>query len=127
MAPLDPPGGTRGLTINVERIGDAAVVTLEGACTMEVSTQIQHCLVGLATEKVPAIIVDMTRLDFIDSTGLGGFVAAHLRGRHHGCTIRIVNPQPSIEEILRLTRLAQLFSIHRDLPEALAAAAKRSD
>lgn len=118
--------GHRPFSLSVERVGDAAVVVLAGDCSMEVSGQIQHNLVNLASQPVRAIVIDMSDLDFIDSVGLGGIVAAHLRGRHHGCTIRFVNPQPAISEILRLTRLNQLFAVHASLEEALGAAAKRS-
>lgn len=63
----------------------------------------------------------MSDLDFIDSTGLGGIVAAHLRGRHHRSAIRLVNPRPAIREILDVTRLNHLFPVHDTLDAALAA------
>ena len=75
----------RALTVSVQRTENTAIVTLSGDCTMDVSAQIRHSLVGLAAEEVPLIIVDLSDLDFIDSGGLGGLVAAHIRARrHHG-------------------------------------------
>ncbi len=112
----------RPLSIRVERSEGGAVVTLGGACTMDVSSQIRHCLVGLATEKVSLIVIDMTDLDFIDSVGLGGLVSAHLKIRRNDGTIHLVNPQPSIRDMLELTRLTHLFPIHDRVCDVLGPA-----
>lgn len=121
MNAKQPVVGDRPLTIQVERRERAAVVRLSGSASMEVSSQIQHCLVGLASEGVPIIAVDMSELDFIDSTGLGGIVAAHLKARHTRGSVRLVNPRPSIRQELVLTRLTQLFPIFRNVEQALSA------
>jgi len=119
MGTLNPATSDRPLSIQVERMEGVALVTLGGACTMEVSRQIWHSLVGLVTEQVPAVIVDMTDLDFVDSVGLGGLVAAHLKMRHHHGTVALVSPQPPIMNVLEITRLTQLFPIFPTVRAAL--------
>lgn len=117
--PSQMPGSDRPLTIQVERREQAAVVRFSGACTMEVSSQVRHCLVGLTHEKIPLIVLDLSELDFIDSTGLGGIVAAHLKARHHHGVIRMVGLKAPIRELLTVTRLCQLFSEYPDVERAL--------
>lgn len=109
----------RPLTIQVERREEAAVVRLGGSCTMEVSSQVRHAIVGLANELVRLIILDLSDLDFIDSNGLGGVIAGHLKLRHNRGVIRVVNPSPAITELLQVTKLTQIFPIFPDLTSAL--------
>src|SRR5262245_21085283 len=122
MASVDARQSDQPLNMRVDRREGVAVVTLEGSCTMDVSDQIRQSLVDLVSDKMPALVIDMSRLDFIDSTGLGGIVAAHLRARRHHGVIRLVNPQPAIREVLSLTRLVQLFSIDPTVESAVTAA-----
>lgn len=120
MAALDARPD-RPLDIRVDQREGLAVVALNGSCTMDVSTQIQQRLVDLVSDKLPALVIDMSGLDFIDSTGLGGIVAAHLRARRHRGVIRLVNPKPAIREILDVTRLIQLFPVDPSIEQAVAA------
>lgn len=110
----------RPLTIQVQRQEHYAVVKLSGSCTMEVSDQVRHCLVGLSQEQVRLIVLDLSDLDFIDSNGLGGIIAAHLKSRHYRGTLRVVNPNAAIRDLLALTRLTQLFTIYPDVATAVA-------
>ncbi len=110
----------RPLTIQVERHEHAAVIRLGGSCTMEVSSQVRHAIVGLANEDVRLIVLDLSDLDFIDSNGLGGVIAGHLKLRHNRGAIRIVNPSAAISELLQVTKLSQIFPTFPDLQSALA-------
>jgi anti-sigma B factor antagonist len=107
-------------SLSVERRPEGAVVHLSGGCTMEVSAQIGERLVGLASEPVRLVVVDMSALDFIESTGLGGMVAGYVRARRHRGEVRVVAPPHAIRELLELTRLTQLFQVFETVDEALA-------
>jgi anti-sigma B factor antagonist len=108
-------------SISVERRPQAAIVRLRGACTMEVSAQIGERLVALASEPVGVLVLDMSALDFIESTGLGGIVAGYVRARRHRSEVRMVAPPQAIQELLELTRLTQLFRVFPTIDDALAA------
>lgn len=88
---------------------------------MLVAGQLGECLLRLASESVRVIIIDMSGLDFIESTGLGGIVAGYLRLRRSQGELRIVAPAPAIRQLLELTRLTQLFSVHANIETARAA------
>lgn len=105
--------------IEVERAGAAATVRLGGSCTMTVAAQVGETLSRLATEQIRYIVVDMTGLDFLESTGLGGIVAGYLRLRRSGGDLCLVAPQPSIRHLLDLTRLTQLFRVFDRTEDAL--------
>ena len=113
-----PARGDQPFDLRVEQSGHQAIVRLTGSCTMVVSGQLGDCLLRLASESVRLIIIDMSGLDFIESTGLGGIVAGYLRLRRAQGELRIVAPAPAIRQLLELTRLTQLFSVHENIESA---------
>lgn len=109
------------LTVRMERRGAITIVTLDGSCTMEVSASLRDSLEPLVQENAPSMVIDLRRLDFVDSTGLGGLIAAHLRARQLHGVIRLVAPQQAIREVLTITWLVKLFPIDDSVEAAVAA------
>jgi anti-sigma B factor antagonist len=65
------------------------------------------------------VVVDLTSVTFIDSTGVGLLVAALRRTERHGGRLVLVIDQESVMKIFRITALTRLFTIHRTLGAAL--------
>src|SRR5690606_12827581 len=107
--------------VRVDRQGDAAVVHLSGSCTMTCSETLGNTLRELGSEGFRVIAVDVSKLDFIESSGLGGIVAGYLRTRKHKGELRLVNPAPDILRVFEMTRLVQLFGIYPSVEAAIAA------
>jgi len=106
-------------SISVERLPDAAVVRLCGSCTMEVASAVGERLVAQITPTTRLLVVEASKLDFLESTGLGGMVAGYLRIRRNRGDLRLVKPQPAIMALLEMTRLTQLFRVCDSVEEAL--------
>lgn len=60
------------------------------------------------------IDVDLSATTFIDSSGLGALVALHKTACSRGGVLRLLRPQPSVRQLLELTRLHRVFEILRD-------------
>jgi anti-sigma B factor antagonist len=60
-----------------------------------------------------AIEIDLSKTEFLDSSGLGGLVSIQKMASAHngGVPVRVVNPKPSIQQLLELTRLHRLVEI----------------
>ncbi len=117
----EPPTHETPFFMDVQRRGESAVVTRRGSCTMNQAGELSKCVQDLAfAEDVQLIVLDLASLDFIESMGLGGIIAAYLRLRQRHGELRLVAPQPSIMQVLRLTRLTQLFDIFETVDKALA-------
>ena len=57
------------------------------------------------------IVLDLTNLNYLDSTGLGALVALKASAIKQGlCKLQLVNMTPRVLELVRITGLAQLFS-----------------
>jgi anti-sigma B factor antagonist len=57
------------------------------------------------------IEIDLSRTTFVDSCGLGALVALHKTACSRKGTVRLLNPVPSVQQILELTRMHRIFEI----------------
>ena len=108
------------LRLNVTKREGAAVMTVSGSVSMAEADRIREKLEELADEKVPVIVLELSRMDFICSVGLGAIIVGHLKCRHHSGRIKLVSPIPSVRELLETTRLTKLFDIYDSVEEALS-------
>ncbi len=105
--------------VQIDRREGGAVIEVRGSCTMTVSKRLTDTLREVGAEGHRVIALDISGLDFIESSGLGGIVAGYLRARKHKGELRIVNPMPDVRKLLETTRLVQLFGIYPSVDAAL--------
>ncbi len=67
-----------------------------------------------------ALVVDLTQLEFIDSTGLGALIGAHRRASERKGSLRIVAPEGQILRLLRITGLLDVLSVYATGDSALS-------
>lgn len=67
------------------------------------------------------LVLDLTGVERIDSTGLGVLVGAVKRLRGRGGELRLAAPSPSVSRILRITALDRVLAVYDGLPQALGA------
>ena len=65
-----------------------------------------------------SVVVDMSPLDFIDSSGLGALVTALKIARQDNGIVRLCALSPPVKSIFELTRLSRLFEIYETSDEA---------
>jgi anti-sigma B factor antagonist len=63
------------------------------------------------TEDQKDIEVDLSRTSFIDSCGLGALIALHKTVCARKGTVRLLKPQPAVQQVLELTRMHHIFRI----------------
>jgi anti-sigma B factor antagonist len=81
----------------------------------------------IAKDRRGALVLDLSLLDYMDSTGVGVLVGALKRFSTESRPILLAAPQRRILAGLRVTHLDTLFRIFDTLDQALAALAKESD
>ena len=67
------------------------------------------------------VIIDFSRINFIDSTGIGELVGYLGRFRNASRELILVNPSERIRKLLQVARLADLFTIYDSVDAAMAA------
>ena len=65
------------------------------------------------------LIVDLSKVGFVDSAGLGSLIGGMRVARLAGGDLRIANPSEQVTMLLSLTSLDQVLTIHPSIDEAL--------
>lgn len=120
MSPLSDGNKDAPFEMRESRHGEAAVLALCGACTMSDADALGDKIMHLAQGPADLVVLDLSGLDFIESTNLGKIVAGYLHLRKRRADLRIVSPQPKIRHLLDLTRLSTLFGVFDSIPDAIA-------
>ncbi len=116
--PSNSPGEL--LRLDVEPRGDALVARLVGSANMINAADLQDQLFAIVDRKPSHLVLDLSQLAFINSVGLGGIIAAHVRSRRQKGVISIAAPTPDILELLRVTNLTRLFPVYDSVDDAIA-------
>jgi anti-sigma B factor antagonist len=93
-----------GDALDITVRGERGVVIAAVAGDVDISTvaQLRECLFGLA-DSGETLIVDLNRVAFIDSAGLGALVGAARRAVAHGGSLHAVCAQPPTRRLLWVT------------------------
>ena len=106
-------------TLSAAQIGQAALLTASGELDLYAAEPLQNALTPLIEARPPALIVDLSSVDFIDSTALGVLIGAAKLVRSGGGRFVVVSSDPRIVRLLEITGLTLLFVMHGTLGEAL--------
>ncbi len=100
--------------------GDAAipVVAVSGEVDVDSAAALRDGLTDLL-ESGDSIVVDLTNVDFLDSTGLGALVAARTTAAERGALLPLVCTRQRVLKLFTITGLDGVFQIHPSVPDAL--------
>ena len=101
--------------------GDRAVVRVTGYVDVTTAASLRNELAGLIQADTSDIVVDLTQVTFLDSTGIGVLVGALKRIRETGGRMELALDDARVLRILRVAGLNQAFTIHPSVADALAA------
>ena len=108
--------------MNIERAvvaGRIPVLRLSGELDLRNVPEVRRAIRGLIDEGQVSFIINLTNLEFIDSSGLGVLVGGLARVREKEGTIKLACSNRRILRVFEMTRLTQLFDIY-DSEEAAA-------
>jgi anti-sigma B factor antagonist len=100
-----------------------AIIDIEGEVDIHTSSQLRELLLSLIRKGYYQLVVDLDKIAFLDSTGLGVLVGSLKRVREHDGSISLACTQERILKIFRITGLMSVFGIYSSVDEALDAAA----
>lgn len=106
------------LEVGTETVGSAAVVDVAGELDLHTAGQLDEAL--QAAHGAETLVVDLSRVDFMDSTGLSVIVSAVAAARAHDGAIRVVSTSEKITKVFTLTGVDQQVAMFGSREEALA-------
>lgn len=105
------------LEIQSERNGSGGSVVLAGRFDAHESEPVLTSLTALLADGVLTIGLDLSRVDFIDSTGLAVLTRVMKRARESGGDLVLVAPSTPVRVILELTALDKAFVVSEVGPD----------
>lgn len=109
------------LGVDIERVGDASVVHLSGEVDFNVSPTLRTKLNDLTSTKAPVIVVEMSNVPYIDSSGVATLVECLQRVSRYKGSLRLCNLTNRARGVFEISRLDTVFSIYDTQEEALSA------
>jgi anti-sigma B factor antagonist len=106
--------------LGIESVGEARVVKLGGELDLYNAPQVRDALSTAAADSPERIIVDLSEVEFIDSTALGVLIEARSR-IDSGRAFLLAGPGFETRRALEISGLDRHFSVHDSVSEALLA------
>ena len=110
------------LYINERRIEDVTVLDLKGRERIYgVTIALHESIRCLAREGKIQVLLNLARVKYIDSCGLGELVSSHATLDEKGGALKLMHLSESVHELMTSNDLLTVFDIYDDEPSALAA------
>jgi anti-sigma B factor antagonist len=105
---------------SLRQVGNVAVVDLSGKITIgEGDVVLRDKVHELLDAGKSQILLNLEKISYMDSAGIGELVACYKRAREKGGTVRLLKPSGKVADLLQLTKLQEVFDTFEDEPKAL--------
>ena len=102
------------------------VLAVVGELDVGTAPRLREVLVRLAadTGRPPRVVLDLSGVDFLDSTGLGVLLGGAKRLRAQGGGLALARAEPQVRKVLEVTRVIEILPLHEELAGAAAELAR---
>ena len=108
------------MDIEVSQTGGVTLVVPKGDLDMGTADQMKRMLTDLIEKGQSKLVMDLTGVAYVDSSGLGAMVAAMKQARAAGGNLKLCGLQEDVRSIFEMTRLIKVMAVHSDRQEAVA-------
>jgi anti-sigma B factor antagonist len=109
------------LTLDSRTEGPFQIIAVGGEIDVYTAPRLREAIVAAIEAGHTRLVVDVEKVEFLDSTGLGVLVGALKKVRADGGTLDIVCTQERILKIFDITGLDKVFGLHVSVSAAIAA------
>ena len=100
------------LELTVEKNANETTVRGSGKITSASADYFQTTIRGVIPGN-KRIVLDLTGVEYIDSSGLGALVSVYLAAGKAQCELELANPKPRVRDLLKITKLSAIFEGHQ--------------
>ncbi|WP_460786754.1 STAS domain-containing protein [Nocardioides maradonensis] len=108
------------LTLSTRVVGSRTIVAVGGEIDVYTAPKLRDTITDLVAAGTYELVVDMTAVEFLDSTGLGVLVGGLKKVRANGGSLELICNNDRLLKIFKITGLAKVFVIHESPEAALA-------
>lgn len=109
------------MQISARRIDNITIFDVIGDIDLANSPEVRKALLKeLKESRVPRVVMNMSRVRYIDSSGVASLVEGLKASRDVGSRFILFGLSPSAREVLQLSRLLKIFEVYEDEAQAIA-------
>src|SRR3989304_9975055 len=113
------------MKLDLRESNGVAILEIAGQLNSGGSDQmLQEAIDTLVASGRTRILVNLSRVDFMDSAGMGELVASHRMVERFGGKLKILSASPKVQSTLSTSKLLPLFEVFDDEVEAIASFGK---
>jgi anti-sigma B factor antagonist len=106
-------------SVSLRQTDGVSLVDVNGRLTSFESRIFQELILGLLKDGQTNIVLNLTGLDYLDSSGIGELARSYMSVVNRGGAMKVVGLSSRVEEILKITQLYQVFPEFPDEASAL--------
>ncbi|PYS41251.1 MAG: anti-sigma factor antagonist [Acidobacteria bacterium] len=108
------------MVLNARRLDDVVILDLSGRITMgEGTLVIRDHIQKLLNGGDRKFLLNLSDVDYIDSSGLGELVTSFTTVRNHDGQLKLLNLTKRVQDLLQITKLLTVFEVFNSEAEAL--------
>jgi len=109
------------LKMSQSEVDGVTVVALDGRIVLgEEGNALREKVKALLAEGKKKIVLNVSKVTFVDSAGLGVLVASHHTAKKEGASLRLCHLDNKFQQVLQITKLMTLLGISNTEAEAVA-------
>lgn len=101
----------KNLVVTKDLSQDVVSIALRGFIDAYTYKELEQTISRLFNQKQYKIVIDMSRLDYISSVGVGILVGAVNTAKENKGNVVLMRPKPEIRQVLDLLGMTQVFTI----------------
>ena len=103
------------MDIDVHKHSDISILKLRGAFRLGPAVEsFRNSVDGIMHDGGSKIIVNLTEVNSMDSSGIGALVRSQTSAKQQGGAVKLVNPSKLVVQTLRFVGLLNVFEVHPD-------------
>lgn len=106
------------LNLTERAVEPHVIVEVRGEVDVHSAPELHDRLIQVLNSGAASVVVDLSWLSFIDSTGLGALVAARNHANDSGASLRLVCKTERLLKVFRITGLHEVFKIYPTVAQA---------
>jgi anti-sigma B factor antagonist len=107
------------MKIRVQDYNNVAAVELQGEWDSDSVELFQNTVTDIVAAHKAGVVLDMSDLEFIDSTALGQLLHIRECCNENNCQLRLAGLNEILMKVLEVTRLSNKFECYAELAEAV--------
>ena len=106
--------------LNTRKVGDVTVLDVSGRITLgEGSSALRDTLRDLIAQNDKKILLNLSEVSYIDSSGIGELVSGFTSVANAGGTLKLLGLTKRVKDLLQITKLYTVFDVHEEEAHAI--------